>query len=57
MDDNLLKRFENFSQIYPSIIELNQNFDFSLFLYDEIKEIITNANFIFYQNYEELTYN
>ena len=55
-DNDLIKRFENFSEIYPSIIELNQNFDFSINLYDEIKEIITNANFIFFQNDEEFVY-
>ena len=56
-NNDLLKRFENFSEIYPSIIELNQNFDFSLNLYEEVNNIVRDATFIFYQNFEELTYN
>ena len=39
-DNDLNKRFENFSEIYPLIIELNQIFEFSINLYDEIKEIL-----------------
>ncbi len=39
-DNDLIKRFEKFSEIYPSIIELNQNFDFSINLYDKIKKIL-----------------
>ena len=52
LDDDLIARFENFSQIYSSVIELNQDFDFSINLYNEIKEISTNANFIFFQDKE-----
>ena len=52
LDDDLIARFENFSQIYSSVIELNQDFDFSINLYNEIKEISTNANFIFSQDKE-----
>ena len=48
IDDNLITRFKFFLNLF-SVIELNQDFDFSINLYNEIKEISTNANFIFTQ--------
>ncbi len=45
-DNDLIKIFENFSEIYPLIIELNQNFDFSINLYNEIKKILFVKKFL-----------
>ena len=56
INEEKLKKFINFSDIYNSIIELNQNFDFSINLYDEVKDIVTNADFIFEQESEKLIY-
>ena len=51
-----LKKFQNFSDNYISIIELNQNFDSSINLYDEVNEIISKAIFIFKQDEEKFVY-
>ena len=51
----LLKSFENFSEIYSSVIELNRNFDdFSLNLYSEVEKIVKYMEIIFSQTYEEI---
>ena len=47
-NDKLIDSFKNFSYIYSSIIELDQNFDnFSLNLYDKVKIIIKKVVFTF----------
>jgi len=53
---DLLIRFENYSEIYRSIIELNQNFDFSQNIYEEIEVILNDAKFIFNKNNDEFKY-
>lgn len=54
-NEDLIKSFENFSNIYPSIIELNQHFDnFSLNLYDEVIKIVKDTEIIFFQTNEKI---
>ena len=55
-DEKLLERFKNYSDIFPSVIELYQNFDFSINLYEEVKDIIKEAKFIFDQSEEKFFY-
>ena len=55
-DNEIIKRFINFSQIYASVIDLNQNFDFSNSLFEKVQEKIINANFFFYHDHEEFFY-
>ena len=51
----LIESFKNFSDVYVSIIDLNQNFDdFALNLYEEVKNIVKKTEIIFYQYYEEI---
>ena len=47
MDSETIKRFYNFSCIYPSIIELNQNNELSILLYEEIRDIIKDSEYKF----------
>ena len=54
--DDTLKCFNNYINIYRSIIELNQNFDFSLHIYEEIDDITKHAKFIFNKNSDEFKY-
>lgn len=44
-DSKILERFKNYSEISRAVIELNQNFDFSQNIYEEIKDIINEAKF------------
>ena len=53
---DLLNRFENYSEIYRSIIELNQNFDFSQKIYEDIEVILNDAKFFFNKNNDEFKY-
>ena len=55
INDNLIKRFENFAEINESIIELNKNFDSPIYLFKNIKDIFTKANFVFNQDDEVFT--
>ena len=56
LNENLIRSFENYSEIYTSINELNQNFeDFSLNLYDKVEKIVKDTEIIFLQNNEEIT--
>ena len=52
-----LDRFKKYSEIYREVIELNQNFDFSLNVYEEIKGIISKAKIIFNKNNDEIDIN
>ena len=56
INDENLKKFKSFTDNFVSIIELNQNFDFSINLYDEVKDIVTKADFVFEQNTEKFIY-
>ena len=47
IDDKRLKEFKNFSNIYPSIIELDGNFDLSVNHYAKVNDIIKEATFKF----------
>ena len=54
----LTESFKNFSDVYVSIIDLNQNFDdFALNLYEEVKYIVKKTEIIFYQYNEEIFLN
>ena len=50
---SILDNFKKYSEIYRSVIELNQNFDLTLNIYEEIKGIISDAKFIFNKNKDE----
>ena len=50
---SILDNFKKYSEIYRSVIELNQNFDLTLNIYEEIKGIISNSRFIFNKNNDE----
>ena len=41
IDDQKLKEFQNFSDVYQSIIELNENFDLSASLYNKVNDTKT----------------
>ena len=56
LDEATINKFKNCVRVYPAIVELNQNFDFSNTLYDEVKYIITKANFNFNQDNEIFKY-
>ena len=46
-NEKLIESFKNFSDVHPTIIELNQSFDdLSLSLYDEVKLILKKAEII-----------
>lgn len=47
------KIYKNFKNFQIIIIELNQKFDSSINLYDEVNEIISKAIFIFKQDEEK----
>ena len=54
-NEKLIESFKNFSDVHPTIIELNQSFDdLSLSLYDEVKLILKKAEIILEQNGEEI---
>ena len=56
-NENLIKSFEIFSEIYPDIIELNQSLDdddFPQNLYDIIIKIVKDTEMIFFPNKEEI---
>ena len=55
-DKKILNHFKNFSDSYESVINLDQNFDFSQHIYDKIEEIIENAKFIFNQTDDKFEY-
>ena len=55
-DNDALQWFKNYSDIYRSIIELNQNFDFSLSIYEQVDDIIKDATFIFNKIDDEFKY-
>ena len=57
IDDQKLKEFKNFSDVYQSIIELNENFDLSASLYNKVNDIIIEATFKFGQDEEDFNYN
>ena len=54
-DEKLIESFKNFSEVYPSIDELNQSFDdYAFNLYDEVKLIMEKTEIILSQNDEEI---
>ena len=55
-NNDILNWFKNFSETYRGVIELNQNFDFSLHIYEEIDVIIKYAKFIFNKTNDEFKY-
>jgi len=61
MEENEISKFENFSRIYSSIIELDIFYDDSENLYDEVKDKIKDKNINIFQdeddfNLEDLIY-
>jgi hypothetical protein len=54
-EDDIYK-FEMFSKIYPSIIELERNDDSSLNLFNQVNDYIQDAIFIFRQDNEDFSY-
>ena len=50
----ILNGFKRYLEIYRSVIELNDNFDFAQSIYKEINEIINESKFIFNKNTDEL---
>lgn len=54
-DEKLIESFKNFSEVYPSIDELNQSFDdYAFNLYNEVKLIMEKTEIILSQNDEEI---
>ena len=56
IDSEYLERFHNFSCVYPSIIELNQNNELSFLLYEEIGDITKDSKIKFSQDKQMFTY-
>ena len=56
INDEYIKKFDNFITKSISIIQLDKNFDFSINVYKNIYNIISNASFSFFQDYEEFIY-
>ena len=54
LDKDTIDKFISYSKIYPSIIELDRNYDiFSLNTFEAVDKIITNASLIFKQDNED----
>ena len=57
LDKDTIDKFISYSKIYPSIIELDRNYDiFSLNTFEAVDKIITNASLIFKQDNEDFYY-
>ena len=56
MHEETIDQFENYSNIYSSIIELDINDEDTENIYDQVYEIIQDASFNIYQDSEELLY-
>ena len=54
--NDIYKWFKNFSDTCRSVIELYQNFDFSITIFEEIDIIIKDAKFFFNKNTDEFKY-
>ena len=52
-DSSILDNLKKYSEIYRAVIELYQDFDLSLNIYEKIKCIISDAKFIFNKNNDE----
>ena len=52
-DSSILDNLKKYSEIYRAVIELYQDFDLSLNIYEKIKGIISDAKFIFNKNNDE----
>ena len=53
LNENIFDCFKKYSEISQVVSDLYVNFDFSQYIFDEIKEIITNSKFIFNKNSDE----
>jgi len=53
MEENLISRFEKYSKIYSSIIELDMFYDDSENLYNKVRNLIKDKTFNIYQNEED----
>ena len=49
-----MQGFKRYMEIYRTVNELNENFDFAQSIYKEINEIINKSKFIFNKNNDEL---
>ena len=56
MNEEIINQFENYSKIYPYIIELDRNKEDSKNIYDQIYNIIKDSSFNINQDSEELVY-
>jgi len=57
MDKDEISQFVNYSKIFPSVIELDTNDDFSDNVYNRVVNIMTKATFIISQDTENFIYN
>ena len=55
-DNDIFEWFKNYSENYRSVIELYQNFDFSLNIYEQINVIINDAYFFSNKNTDVIKY-
>ena len=55
-EEPLLNQFMNYTNIYRAVIDLNQNFDYSLSTYNETKALAYNAIFYFNKDSDEFKY-
>ena len=53
MNENQISKFENYSKIYSSLIELDTLYDETENLYDEVKDIIKDKTFNIYQDEDD----
>ena len=56
MNEKIISKFENYSKIYSSIIELDRNDDISGNLYEKVFNIIKDAIFDISQDTEKFLY-
>ena len=55
-DDNSFQYFKKYSENFGSVIDFNQNFEFSLTIYRKVDDIIREAYFSFHKNKDEFKY-
>jgi len=56
LDNKAILQFENYSNIYPSIIELDSNEDFEDNVFDKVNNIIKDATFNIFQDEQNFLY-
>ena len=56
MNSEIITKFENYSKIYSSVIELDRNDDISENIYEQVNNIIKDTTFNIYQDNEKFSY-